>query len=320
MPEIFLAFLLDLGVGDPVYVWHPARLIGKMIEKAEPFLRNRIYSPKQAGAVLAFALPALVWMLTAAMILSLSFIHPMLGWLFNFFGIYSALSIKDLHQEGMRIYFDLKKFDLETARKSLSRIVGRETQNLDEREVIRAGVETVAESTVDGIIAPLFFAALGGAPLALAYKAVNTLDSMIGHTNERYREFGFFAAKQDELWNWIPARLSYYLIGLASLFTGGQTRKAFAWGWKDGMNHTQGNGNSVIPEAAFAGSLGLKLGGPSIYEGCVKEKPFLGNSEKEFDQEDLIKSLKLMMMVSWLSLIGAMTFCFIIQRSGLKVF
>lgn len=298
------AFLLDLLVGDPVYRFHPVRLMGRMIERSESFLRRPITHEKAAGAVLAVVFPAFIFFLAWSFIFLLGKIHFLLGWTASIFGIYSAISVRDLYKEGVQIYKDLEAKDIESARRDLARIVGRDTHFLNEEEILRASIETIAESTLDGIVAPLFYAALGGAPLALAYKAVNTLDSMIGHLNKRYRNFGFASAKQDELWNWIPARLSFFAIVLAVPFVKGRLKETLVIGWKDGMR--AGHGNGTIPEAVFAGALGLKLGGMNFYEGRTVHKPFLGVSAENFQTKHLLGSLKLMMTSSWIVLIGSL--------------
>ena len=313
MLGLIVAFILDLVIGDPVYAWHPVRLMGRAIEQAESFLRRHIVSKKFGGAVLALSFPCLVFLLAGGMIFFLGKIHWLLGWSVNALGIYMALSVSDLHKEGTEIYRDLVKGDIPKARSDLARIVGRDTRELDQTGILRASIETVAESIVDGIIAPLFYAALAGAPLALAYKAVNTLDSMIGHLDERYRDFGFVAAKQDELWNWIPARISYGAIALAAFFMTGRFRQALVTGWKDGV--VACSGSSDIPEATAAGSLGLQLGGVNFYAGRKVEKPFLGMMEKSFEVEDLQKMLELMMMASWVSLAGA-----VLLKYGMRIF
>lgn len=299
-----LAFLLDLFIGDPVYRLHPVRLMGRAIEHIEVFLRRTITQEKIAGGILALFFPLLVFGSAWAVIFFLGKVHPWLAWIVSVFGIYSSLSIHDLKKEGFQIYRHLKERNIEEARKGLARIVGRDTDSLDESEGIRAAIETVAESTLDGIIAPLFYAALGGAPLALAYKAVNTLDSMIGHLNERYRNFGFVAAKQDEFWNWIPARLSYLAIALATPFVNGRFREACSIGWHDGI--TARNGNGAVPEAVFAGALDLRLGGTNFYEGRQVNRPFLGSSQRNFDCEDIVKSLKLAIATAWIFLLGVL--------------
>lgn len=298
------AFLLDLLVGDPVYRFHPVRLMGKMIERSELFLRRWIAHETLAGAILAVIFPMFIFSVVWSLIFLLGKIHFLLSWSANLFGIYSAISVRDLHKEGLRIYEDLKVKNIESARRNLARIVGRDTHTLNQEEILRASIETVAESTLDGIAAPLFYAALGSAPLALAYKAVNTLDSMIGHLNERYRNFGVASAKQDELWNWIPARLSFLAIVLAIPFIKVRFKKAVTIGWNDGVMASRGNG--AIPEAVFAGALGLRLGGTNFYEGRMIHKSFLGISAENFQTKHLLMSLKLMMASSWVMLIGSL--------------
>lgn len=300
MTSLVCAFLLDLCIGDPFYAWHPIRLMGRAVEKGENFFRKLISNERWAGGVLAAGLPVLTFLLAWILIALAGRIHPALALVLQVFGIYTALSIHDLRREALRIYEDLKSGDLSKARQDLGRIVGRDTETLEASGIVRGTVEAVAESTVDGIMAPLFYAAIGGAPLALAYKAVNTLDSMIGHLNARYRDFGFVAAKQDELWNWIPARLSWPVTAFASFCLRHKTRAALAAGWQDGV--ARGRGNSNIPEAAFAGALGLRLGGPSTYQGRKVEKPFLGTPQKDFEAGDILKSVKLMMAASWITL------------------
>jgi len=302
-----LAFLADLIIGDPVYPCHPARLIGIMIEKGEVFLRHHFTNQKFAGMLLSLGLPLCIFIVVSFILYLLGTIHILLAMVFNVFGIYSALSIKDLQKEGMRVYQDLSQNNIEQARKSVARIVGRDTAHLNEQEITRAAVETIAESSVDGIIAPLFYAALGGAPLALAYKTINTLDSMIGHMSPRYRDFGFISAKQDDIFNWIPARLSYLIISIATLFTKHNTRKAFQTGWKDGV--IAGYGNSAIPEATFAGALGVQLGGENQYQERTVKKTHLGLPNRKLDSKIILESLHLMMLSSW----GILVFCLVIK-------
>lgn len=298
--SLVLAFLADLCFGDPQYRFHPVRIMGRMIDGGEKLLRRMIPHEKLAGGLLALILPVFVYVSVWFLLLGAEKIHSVLAQAINVFGMYTAISIHDLKKEAEKILKDLNQNNLEKARKDLAGIVGRDTQHLDEKEIVRATVETVAESTVDGIIAPLFYAAIGGAPLALAYKAVNTLDSMIGHLNERYRDFGFIAAKQDMLANWIPARLSYVIIACASFGTG-RMQQAFLIGWRDGV---KSNENSSIPEATFAGALDTRLGGPNIYYGGkIVEKPFLGTLNRPLHPDLILESIKLMLAASWLALI-----------------
>ena len=316
MVTLFFAFVLDLVLGDPVYSFHPVRLMGRGIQAGENFLRRWIPDAKKAGAVLAFVFPPLIFFGTWWVLIFLIRIHFLLGWILNLFLIYSSLSIGDLEKEAIRIYADLRKNDLDNARRHLSGVVGRDTETLDKNGIIRASVETIAESLLDGVLSPLFYAALGGAPAAMAYKAVNTLDSMVGHLDEKYRDFGFWAAKQDEFWNWLPARISCYLIAAGSLFFNQRAGEALFAGQQHGAESSSGNG--AIPEAAFAGALGLRLGGPSTYQGRTIDKPFLGFPLKDFDPEDILKAVRLMKGTSWISLLFALALRYAINIVALS--
>jgi len=309
--SLVLAFLADLCFGDPQYRFHPVRIMGRIIGQGETLLRRCISYEKLAGALLALIFPSIVFLFVWFLLLWAEKIHYLLAQVINIFGIYTAISVHDLKKEANKIFEDLNSKNLEKARKDLAGIVGRDTDNLDEKEIVRATVETVAESTVDGVVAPLFYAALGGAPLALAYKAVNTLDSMIGHLNERYRDFGYVAAKQDMWMNWIPARLSYVMIACASFVVTGRTRQAFWTGWKQGV---KSGANSAIPEATFAGALGVQLGGcNTYYGGKMVEKHFLGKPDRPLQDSLIAESIKLMIAASWVALL----ICLIIHW-GLK--
>lgn len=303
---LVLAFLADLLVGDPEYRFHPVRLMGRAIEWGETFLRKSVHHEKIAGGILAIALPVLVYVLVWWVIFLAGKLHFLFAGALIVFGVYSAISVRDLRKEGLRVYKDLEQNNLQKARCDVARIVGRDTHDLSEKEIVRASVETIAESTMDGIVAPLFYAVLGGAPLALAYKAVNTLDSMIGYRSARYLDFGFIAAKQDEFLNWIPARLSYGVIALASFLVTGRVKEALSVGWRYGVAASYGN--SAIPEATFAGTLGMRLGGRSSYEGRMVDAPFLGHAQKDMSVEDIRESVRLMLVASWLSLLGCVIF------------
>lgn len=305
MLTLLLAFVADLFIGDPVYPFHPVRLMGRAIEWGEDFFRRLIPNEKVGGAVLALSLPALIFFLMQGILLALGKIHFILFWAANVLGIYFSVSIHDLNKEGIRIYRDLKERNLPQARLNVARIVGRDTQDLSEEEVVRAAVEAIAENTVDGIVAPLFYAALGGAPLALAYKAVNTLDSMIGYKNDRYRDFGFFAAKQDEVVNWFPALLAYGAIAMAALGLRKRFKKALQVGWRDGVAAFRGI--SAIAEATFAGSMGLRFGGRSHYQNQIIDVPYMGIAERSFQMEAIPESLRLMFVSSWITLILCLT-------------
>jgi len=268
MAALLTAFFLDLWMGDPVYRYHPVRIMGAAISRGEAYLRARIKSAKLGGALLAFGLPLVVYVLAWLAIAGLFRVHFFLGWIAVVLGIYTSLSIKDLYGEAMGVYQLLKKDRLCEARQRLSRIVGRDTELLDSKDVIRGTVETVAESTLDGVVSPLFYAAIGGAPLALAYKAVNTLDSMIGHRNERYRDFGYWAAKQDEWMNGIPALLALFFYRRGEFFWAISSQKIYRrWmeRWNSGLFRVWHDSPGIL-----CGGLRLALGRP----GDLSRTPF----------------------------------------------
>lgn len=300
MFELLAAFVLDRIFGDPVYGWHPVRLIGGWITKTEKWLRSLFPRERTAGLIQAVLIPLATWVFVSFLCEAAFQIHPALKFSLTVYFLYSAIAVKDLKDEARRVYAAITKRKLEAARKNLSRLVGRDTENLDEEEVIRGTVEAVAESFVDGVWSPLFYAALGGAPLAMAYKAVNTLDSMVGLRTPKYREFGRAAAKLDEIANWIPARLSWFLIGLGTLLVNGRIREA----WRVGLEHGSGTGlsNSAVPEAAFAGALGVQLGGTNFYQGEKVETPKLGYPMRTLESGHIREAYQLMSASAWFAL------------------
>jgi len=239
-------------------------------------------------------------------------INKWIGFAVSTFFIFTALSTRTLGKEARSIYQSLKAGNIKEARKKLSLIVGRDTENLDKDEIVRATVETVAENSVDGIISPLFYAALGGAPLALAYKAVNTLDSMVGYKNEKYIYFGWFSAKLDDAANYIPARLSILLILLASFILRKRTSKALHTILRDGKKSP--SPNAGIPEAGFAGALGIQLGGINYYQGKKVSKPILGIKIKQRDKGDIIQAINLMWVVSSITFLGTVLILWHLQN------
>lgn len=286
---IVCAYVLDMIVGDPAWFPHPVRGIGWLIATGEPILRKRVANEKYAGAILAVSVVVGVWGVVAVAIALASVVHWMLGALCSTVFIYTSLAVKDLRDQAMRVYDALKQNDIATARTNVGMIVGRDTATLDEAEIVRATVETVAESTVDGIIAPLFYALLGGAPLALAYKAVNTLDSMIGYKNERYKDFGYVAAKIDDVANFIPARIAAGILPVAAFFIGKSVRRSWETVWRDRKNHP--SPNSGIPEAAMAGALGVQLGGTNYYDSVESVKPLIGDAGEPLVRQHIIDSI-----------------------------
>ncbi len=269
------AYILDLLLGDPQTTWHPVRLIGRLIEKLEKRL-NKGRNRKIAGIILVISVTGTV-MFGVWGILKLSAIVDQ----FLFYGvsvllIYFSLSAKALADEADKIKKNLEDGDIRAARNNLSMIVGRDTKELDEPEIIRATVETVAESAMDGIVAPLFYAFLGGPVLAWVYKTVNTLDSMVGYKNERFKEFGWASATLDGWLNYIPSKITAGLISIAMLFCGKNWFNSLRWA---GVYLFKGPAvNSDATEASMAGGLGIQLGGTNFYDSVAVHKPFLGDA------------------------------------------
>jgi len=233
-------------------------------------------------------------------------IHPAVFHIINIYFIYTSLATKCLADEARKVHGALAAEDLPEARKRLSMLVGRQTEHLNNEEVARGAIETTAENTVDGIISPLIFAAAGsllglGAAFAYAFKAISTLDSMVGYMNEKYINFGRVSAKTDDAANYIPARLSGVLIPLAAFLCGLNGSKSFSIMLRDRHNHK--SPNCAYPEAAFAGALGVRLGGTNIYFGKAVEKPTIGDPDRAICTEDISKAIRLMYTASLLALI-----------------
>ena len=300
--KLALAYGLDLIFGDPRWLPHPVRGLGWAIQKGEAFLRARIRNEEWAGWVLVLGIGLGTWLLVDGILRAVWRISA--GWAFG--GevalLYVCLSTKDLAVESWPVYRALKGKDLPRARADVSLIVGRDTQNLSEAEVVRATVETIGESAMDGIIAPLFYAAIGGAPLACLYKAVNTLDSMVGYRSARYLRFGKAAAKVDTWMNYVPARITAWIISLAASWVGFSCRGGLKAVHRDAWKRGQ---NSWIPEAAFAGALGVQLGGTNFYNGVADKTPSLGDGGKPLEPEVIPKAIRLMYACSILGAILA---------------
>ena len=295
-------YILDLILGDPHWLPHPVRLIGWMISKGEACMR-RLFPNR----------PFLGGMFLAILVVLLSFAIPfLLLWLLRSWNrwvavaveavfCYQILATKSLKVESMRVYKVLQKGDLSGARKALSWIVGRDTENLDERQVSRAAVETVAENTSDGVIAPLFYLVLGGAPLGFFYKAVNTLDSMIGYKNDKYLYFGRFAAKMDDVVNFIPAILSAWLMIAASFLLRLDGKNAIRIYRRDHKNHA--SPNSARAESVAAGALRIQLAGDAAYFGKLVHKPTIGDPLREIEMADIPRMNRLMVATSVLAFV-----------------
>lgn len=301
--SIYIGYVMDLIIGDPYSFPHPVRYIGKLIKTTENKIRKIAKTDKSlkiGGFVLWFVTVGITYLVTYLTVKLSSFVPG--GFLIaNSILIYTTLATKCLKDEAVKIYKVLKSKDIEKSRIQLSYIVGRDTTSLDEGEIIRATVETVAENTVDGIIAPMFYAFIGGAPLAMAYKAINTLDSTVGYKNEKYMNLGFASAKIDDIANYIPARISVLLMTIGSLILGYDYKSCFKISIRDRKNHK--SPNCAYPEGAVAGALGVQLGGTNIYFGKEVYKPTIGDKIRKVEIEDIVRTNKMMYATSITSIV-----------------
>jgi adenosylcobinamide-phosphate synthase len=276
MVEYFIipcAVILDFLLGDPYWMPHPVRIMGWCIATYEKCVRYINAPLFLSGIVLSIGFPLLVWTITDRYLHMIHQYNETLRWAIEIWIVYQCISIRSLIDETHKVYTHLTNRNIEQARSDLSMIVGRDTDRLPENEISRATVETIAEGTVDGVFSPLFYAFLGGAPLVLAFKVISTLDSMVGYKNRTYIDFGWASAKFDDVANWVPARLSIVIIPIAALFLGMNSIQAFIVGFRDRLKHTSPNAGHA--EAAYAGALGVQLGGKNMYGGIVNSKPFL---------------------------------------------
>lgn len=303
--SLFLGFFLDLALGDPHWAPHPVRAMGALIAALEKLLRRCFPKTPRGelagGAALAALVPGICVGVGAAVFWLCGMVSPWLRLAVETVLCYQLLAARSLQDESMKVYTALKTGSLEDARRAVSMIVGRDTERLDEAGVTRAAVETVAENASDGVIAPLLYMALGGGLAGLAYKAVNTMDSMVGYKNDKYLYFGRAAAKLDDAVNYIPARLAGLLMCLAAALSGGNGKKAFQIWKRDRRNHS--SPNSAQTEAAMAGALGLQLAGPSYYFGKLVEKPTIGNPDRPIVPEDIPFACRIMLATAALALL-----------------
>ncbi len=288
------AFILDLVLGDPTLLPHPIRWLGRIITAGEPFFRNLRVKLSISGALFAISLIAGTWTLTFVLIKTAQYIHPLVKAGAEILILYYCISIRSLESSAMAVFRALTQTRLHDAKAKVALIVGRDVENLNPDEISRATVETVGENLVDGVISPLFYAAIGGAPLAMAYKMINTLDSMIGYKNDKYRDVGKVAARIDDIANFIPARFSVPVISLAAQIIDGKGARTFQTALTEGANHT--SPNAGYSEAAFAGTLGVRLGGPNYYHGRLVSKPYLGIPFNQINRNHIKKACDLMML------------------------
>ena len=293
-------FVLDALLGDPAWLPHPVVYMGKAISRLEKFLRPRLPKTPQGellgGAIVAFCLPVGTFLLTGLVCRGAARLHPLLGLAVQMFWCGQALAARGLMQESTNVYKELKKPDLPGARKAVSRIVGRDTAELTAEGVTKAAVETVAENASDGVIAPLLYMLIGGAPLALTYKAINTMDSMLGYKNEKYLYFGRVPAKLDDVANYIPSRLAALLWVAAAAFTRNDAKGAWKIWRRDRRNHA--SPNSAQTESACAGALGVQLAGPAYYFGQYYPKLTIGDALRPIEPEDILRANRMMYVAS----------------------
>lgn len=301
---MLLAYLLDLILGDPEWLPHPVRLLGKIISTFEKWAQRTASTPwqlKVLGLLLTALIVTATYYLTFFSIILVSKIYWTWGLFFSVYLAYTTLATKDLYIETKRVFRALQEGNLPQARQNLSLVVGRDTAHLDEPEIVRALLETIAENINDGISAPLFYLSIGGPSLALGYKAVNILDSMWGYKHEKFLHLGWAAAKLDDLANFIPARISGFIIVLSAAFLGKPWREAYQIMWRDHNHHD--SPNSGWPEGAMAGALGLQFGGVNYYFGQPSCKPFIGEGKKEFNLNHVQEAWKILYLSSFLMFI-----------------
>ena len=309
--QILIAFLCDLGLGDPYWFPHPVKGIGKIIEFCESRLRNLHISERAAGLILTIFVVFSVYFVTHQFIRFVGFFGQVYQTCLSIIIIYFTLSIRGLIKEAKKIIFLLESDKIEDARTELRNIVGRDTVNLNKSEIKRACIESLAENMVDGIISPIFFAFIGGAPFAMAYKAINTLDSMVGYKNSKYIRFGWASARLDDVANFIPARITFILIPVASFICLASSINSLRIGFRDGDKHP--SPNSGIPEALFAGALKVQLGGPCSYNGVNSDKQFIGDPETALSVRKIEKSIHIIYVCTFLAIIFGYIILFLVD-------
>lgn len=291
--ELTIGFILDLLIGDPNNPFHPVRGIGLLASKLETIFRKLLKnSLKIAGLIVWIITIILTFAITYGIIFVCMKINKYLGVIVQGIIIYFCISAKGLVVEGYKVIKYLNEGNIEKSRKQLSYIVGRDTESLDSKGITRAVIETIAENMSDGVIAPILFAGIFGAAGSMAYKAVNTMDSMFGYKNEKYIKFGYFPAKLDDLFNYIPARVTGILIIISSFFLKRDYKNSLKIYKRDRYNHT--SPNSAHPEAAMAGALDIQLGGANYYFGKIVEKPVIGDKIKEIEINDVKKTAEIL--------------------------
>ena len=297
--------VIDIAVGDPHSIPHPVVLMGKLISALEKLLRKAFPKTKRgekaAGGVLWTMVAATAFAVPAVILFLLYKVTPWLGFAAESVMCWQCLAARSLRDESMKVKYALDTGDIEASRRAVSMIVGRDTASLDEKAVARAAVETVAENASDGVIAPLMFLAIGGGPLGMLYKAVNTMDSMLGYVEPPYKHFGFFPAKLDDLFNFIPARLSAVIMLSGGALIGFDAKNGLRIFRRDRYKHA--SPNSAQTESVMAGLLGLRLAGDAYYHGALHKKEFIGDPVREIENTDITRANRIMFAAAGLSLI-----------------
>ena len=327
--SILLGFMLDLLLADPVRIPHPVVIIGKGISFLEKHLRaifpDTPAGRRAGGTVMAILIPVTTIIVTGGVCILAWIIHPAVFLIVHTLWCWQAIAARGLDREAKNVYrllCDLDRQDTEKesgadlteARKAVGRIVGRDTKALDRKGIIRATVETVAENFSDGIMAPLFYMAIGGAPLALTYKSINTMDSMVGYKNEKYIDFGRAAARLDDAAGFIPARIGALIwILMAGPYEHRLKEASRIWK-RDRRNHA--SPNAAQTEAACAGALGVQLAGPAYYFGELYEKPTIGDAEREIETGDILRTCRMMWGASIVTLLLCMVIAGVLLAMG----
>ncbi len=298
-------FCLDLLLADPVWMPHPVVYMGKAITALEAFLRPRLPQTSRGellgGVLLAAAMPLGTLLVCGGVCALANWLHPAIGFFVQVLWCWQALALRGLAVESRKVYRELSIGDLPAARQAVSRIVGRDTQSLTAEGVSKAAIETVAENFSDGTAAPLFYMLLGGAPLALVYKSINTMDSMVGYKNDRYLYWGRAAARLDDAANFIPSRIAAVLWIAAAFLTGHNGKNAWKIWRRDRRNHA--SPNSAQTESACAGALGVQLAGPASYFGKIYEKPTIGDPLRPVVPEDILRANRMLYAAGLLALL-----------------
>ncbi|MBP1591790.1 MAG: cobalamin biosynthesis protein CobD [Oscillospiraceae bacterium] len=310
---LIAGFILDCLIGDPYSLPHPVRLIGKLISVTESFVRKKFKDLFRGGVFLALTVILIIGSVSALLLFAAYSLHPAAGVITESIMIFYLLAARNLRDESMKVFRASNAGDGEGARKAVSMIVGRDTSKLDLEGIIRAAVETVAENTSDGVTAPMFWTAAGGAVGGFVYKAVNTMDSMIGYKNEKYKDLGRCAAKLDDVLNYIPSRFTALLMILSCPFTGLDGKNAYRIWKRDRRKHA--SPNSAQTESVCAGALHLRLAGDAWYFGELHKKEYIGDDDRPPEPADIIRANRLMYVSSFIMLVISVLFRgFIITR------